>query len=465
MSNLSSFTPCFSLSACSSPAPHAGDASNTFCDLLQPSRLHGEDGLVKRTGSLQSCCSKELMELASKETKAIGSRDASENHFQAYHHATWFVSNAKQAALFFNFCLGFEQIAYKGLETGSKRYSSHVVKNGDVIFEFVSPIANLKEDTSEEYLVSKIHDFIRTHGDGVKDIAFTVSDVTAVFERAVRGGATSISTPHIETDENGSVKMATIQVFDDLWHTLVEYINYQGPFLPHYASLKDVPYSARYISTCIETFPPVRLAVIDHCVQNEDWNKLEPSCDIYEKIFGFHKFWSVDEKDVSTEYSALRSIVMASGNEKIKMPMNEPAKGICKSQIEEFLEFYNGPGVQHIAVLTYDIVTTVRNMRLRGVEFVPTPNLYYESILPRLLRTGLSLEEDISQLQELGILIDFDEKGYLLQIFTKPLTDRPTFFLEIIQRHNHNGFGKGNFKALFETLEEEQRRRGTLLKN
>jgi 4-hydroxyphenylpyruvate dioxygenase len=386
--------------------------------------------------------------------------------FKRYHHATWYVSNAKQTAKYFTVCFGFEPIAYKGLETGCKTHASHVVKNGHIIFEFKSPIVTKSlKNKAENHRIQEMHDFIRQHGDGVKDISFEVEDLEVTFGMALKGGATPVSYPHIENDSYGSVYLATVQVFDDLWHTLIEPIDYKGPFLPTYAPVKDSPYYELVHATAISSLPPVKFDVIDHCVQNEGWDKLERSCDIYQKIFGFHKFWSVDEKDVSTEYSALRSIVMASPNEMIKMPMNEPAKGICKSQIEEFLEFYNGPGVQHIALKTDDIISTVRSMRERGTEFINTPPLYYDSLLPRLLKTGVPIAEDLNNLKELGILIDFDENGYILQIFTKPLTDRPTFFLEIIQRHNHSGFGKGNFKALFQTIEQEQRLRGTLLKN
>lgn len=375
--------------------------------------------------------------------------------FKGYDHATWYVSNAKQTANYFVSCFGFKWFACKGLETGSKIIASHVVKNGDVIFEFISPIVTKSADLKEQVYLNKIFEFIKKHGDGVKDISFKVKNVELIYENAIKHGAKSINKPYVLTDEYGLVKVATIEVFDDVYHTLIERDLYNGHYLPGY-----VDYNNNDIAILNEMLP-IELIKIDHCVQNEDWNELESACNVYSKIFGFHKFWSVDEKDVSTEFSALRSIVMASENEEIKMPINEPAKGLCKSQIEEFLTFYNGPGVQHIAILTSDIIKTVENMTKRGAEFIKVPNLYYEKLLPKLLKYG-SIKEDLAKLEKLGILIDFDESGYLLQIFTKPLTDRPTFFLEIIQRNNHSGFGKGNFKALFETIEAEQKLRGTL---
>lgn len=383
--------------------------------------------------------------------------------FKSYHHATWYVSNAKQTAQYFAVSFGFEPIAYKGLATGSRHYSSHVVKNGEVIFEFVSPIVTVVKDSKRDnQLIQDLHAFIRRHGDGVKDISFEVLNLDVLFRLALEGGAVLVSAPHEETDEYGSVCIGTVQVFDDLWHTLIEPLGYNGPFLPGFIKVKGNPQYELTHALSLHELPPVAFNRIDHCVQNEGWDKLDSSCNVYEKIFGFHKYWSVEKKDVSTEFSALRSAVMASSNEMIKMPINEPAKGLCKSQIEEFLDFYNGPGVQHIALATDSIIETVKNMRLRGAEFITTPPLYYENLLPRLLRTGIRIQENLEQLRMLDILVDFDENGYLLQIFTKPLTDRPTFFLEIIQRHNHEGFGKGNFKALFETIEQEQRVRGTL---
>lgn len=381
------------------------------------------------------------------------------HYFKGYHHATWYVSNAKQTAHYFVTALGFEYVAYRGLETGSKFTASQVVQNGDVVFEFISPLVASADNMEDNIDVQKIHEFIRRHGDGVRDVSFEVENIEYVYQTAVSAGAKPVHPPTKLSDDYGDMIVATIEVFDDLHHTLVQKGSYKGAFLPGYKRHRPSG------TLVINSLPPISFEKIDHCVQNEDWNRLEDSCDVYKKIFGFHEFWSVDSNDVSTEYSALRSIVMASANEEVKMPINEPAEGICKSQIEEFLDFYNGPGVQHIAVVTNDIVSTVRNMKARGAEFIEVPELYYESLLPELLAAGVQLDENLSELKDLNILIDFDDKGYLLQIFTKPLTDRPTFFIEIIQRHNHKGFGKGNFKALFETIEKEQKLRGTLEKD
>lgn len=385
--------------------------------------------------------------------------------FKGFDHATWYVSNAKQAASYFVYCLGFEWVAYKGLETGSKVVSAHVVQNGDVMFEFVSPILSSSEKPNEAEFLDKIHSFIRRHGDGVKDVAFRVDDVKSVYENAIQCGAKSAKPPSEYQDEYGVIKLATIEVFDDVYHTLINRDHYSGIFMPGYVPVKGNSLYEPREALCLQTLPPVTFEKIDHCVQNEDWDQLESACATYSKIFGFHRFWSVDEKQVSTHFSALRSIVMSSENEEVKMPINEPAKGICKSQIEEFIEFYNGAGVQHIALLTNDIITTVANMKQRGAQFIAVPSLYYDTLFTRLSKMGITINEDFEELRKLGILVDFDENGYLLQLFTKPLGDRPTFFLEVIQRNNHNGFGAGNFKALFETIESEQRLRGTLERN
>lgn len=385
--------------------------------------------------------------------------------FKGFDHATWYVSNAKQASSYFVYCLGFEWVAYKGLETGSKLVSAHVVQNGDVTFEFVSPIASSSTDPCEASFLDSIHSFIRRHGDGVKDVAFRVDDVKFVYQNAIQCGAKSTRRPSEYRDANGVVKLATVEVFDDVYHTLVNRDGYHGVFMPGYVPVKGNNLYEPQGALCLQSLPPIRFEKIDHCVQNEDWDQLESACTIYSKIFGFHRFWSVDEKQVSTNFSALRSIVMSSANEEVKMPINEPAEGICKSQIEEFIEFYNGCGVQHIALLTNDIISTVANMKQRGAQFIAVPSLYYDTLFKKLSAMGVTLNEDFEELRKLGILVDFDENGYLLQLFTKPLGDRPTFFLEVIQRNNHNGFGAGNFKALFETIESEQRLRGTLEKN
>lgn len=237
---------------------------------------------------------------------------------------------------------------------------------------------------------------------------------------------------------------------------MVQRGDYQGPFLPGFRATEDTE------DPMNNMLNPVPMDVIDHCVGNQDWNEMDQACDYYEKTLGFHRFWSVDDKQVFTEFSALKSVVMASPDERIKMPINEPAKGLKKSQIEEFIDFYNGPGVQHIALRTNNIIGAVEEMRNRGVEFISVPESYYDRIKKRLSMSSIILEEDFDTIRKLNLLIDFDEKGYLLQLFTKPLLDRPTVFIEIIQRHNFDGFGAGNFKALFESIEREQMKRGTM---
>jgi len=289
----------------------------------------------------------------------------------------------------------------------------------------------------------------------VADVAFEVDNVDAVYDAAVAKGAVKISAPTTISDDLGSATYAKIRTYGDTTHTLVQRSQYHGAFLSGYRAVTETERTAKYL-------PQVNLMAIDHCVGNQDWNEMEAACDYYEKTLGFHRFWSVDDKDICTEYSALKSIVMASPDETIKMPINEPAKGIRKSQIEEYVDFYNGAGVQHIALRTDDIITAVTNLKERGVEFISVPDTYYESMTKRLQNAGMILDEDFAALQKLGILIDFDEGGYLLQLFTKHLMDRPTVFIEIIQRNNFSGFGAGNFKSLFEAIEREQMARGNL---
>ncbi|KAJ9628177.1 4-hydroxyphenylpyruvate dioxygenase [Exophiala oligosperma] len=380
--------------------------------------------------------------------------------YQGYDHVHWWVGNAKQAAAYYISQMGFEKIAYRGLETGSRVVASHVVRNGDVTFVLTSPLqssdatnASLSEE--ERQTLKEMQDHMRAHGDAVRDVAFEVDDVAAVYDAAVSKGAHSVHPLKTIGDENGSVTYAQIRTYGDTIHTLVERHQYQGPFLPGYRAVSEVSRASKYL-------PDVNLMHVDHCVGNQDWDEMEAACEYYEKALGFHRFWSADDKDICTDYSALKSIVMASPDERIKMPINEPAKGKKKSQIEEYVDFYNGAGVQHIALRTEDIITTVTNMRERGIEFISVPDTYYEAMSKRLSSAGMKLNEDFARLKELGILIDFDEGGYLLQLFTKHLMDRPTVFVEIIQRNNFSGFGAGNFKALFEAIEREQMARGNL---
>ncbi|KAI0101822.1 4-hydroxyphenylpyruvate dioxygenase [Nemania sp. FL0031] len=388
--------------------------------------------------------------------------------FYGYDHITWWVGNAKQAASYYNTLFGFRTIAYKGLETGSRYFTSYVVANNDVRFVFTSPIrsyAHLPADEpiSQEELVllKEMHDHLERHGDAVKDVAFDVDDVQAVYDRAVSGAdgiAISIQPPRVSRGNNkeGEITTAVVRTYGDTTHTLISRQGYTGTFLPGFVARDPAPSSV--------ALPPIDLVRIDHCVGNQNWNEMVAACDFYERCLSFHRFWSVDDKTICTEFSALNSIVMSSANAVVKMPINEPAPGKKKSQIEEFVIFNSGAGVQHIALLTDDIVATVSAMRARGVEFISVPPTYYETLRHRLKTEKRSWElgQDLDTLEALSILIDYDEGGYLLQLFTKPLMDRPTVFIEIIERHDFEGFGAGNFKSLFESIEREQAQRGNL---
>jgi 4-hydroxyphenylpyruvate dioxygenase len=347
------------------------------------------------------------------------------------------VGNAKQACHFYQTQFGFEPIAYRGLETGDRHKVSYVLKQNKIRLVLSSPL------TAD----SKLNDHLRLHGDGVKDVAFWVDDATAAWEYATGEGAPSVQDPTEFSDEFGKVILSSIGTYGDTIHTFVERSDYQGSFLPGYH-----PYASK-----IKTHP-VGLNFIDHFVGNQPENKMNETADWYQDKLGFKRFWTADDKDISTEYTSLRSVVVTNENERIKMPINRPAAGLRKSQIQEFVDYYSGPGVQHIAMDTKDIIKTVSRLAENGVEFLETPMSYYEE-LPK--RVG-EIEEDISRLSELDILVDRDEFGYMLQIFTKPVQDRPTLFYEIIQRKGSKSFGKGNFKALFESIEREQEKRGNL---
>ncbi|KAI8964977.1 4-hydroxyphenylpyruvate dioxygenase [Daldinia sp. FL1419] len=385
-------------------------------------------------------------------------------NFQGYDHITWWVGNAKQAASYYTTVFGFETVAYRGLETGNRYFTSHVVACGDIRFVFTSPIrshVHLPKDEpitdDERKQLKEMHDHLERHGDAVRDVAFEVDSVEGVYNHAVEQGAISVQPPTLVRDKQyGDVLTAMIRTYGDTTHTLISRRNYTGPFLPGFRARSSPPSST--------TLPHVNLARIDHCVGNQDWDDMIAACEFYEKCLSFHRFWSVDDSQICTEFSALRSIVMSSANEVVKMPINEPAPGKKKSQIEEFVVFNSGPGVQHIALLTPDIVSAVTAMRARGVEFIAVPDTYYETMKERLRteKRKWELEEEFETLQKLNILIDYDEGGYLLQLFTKPLMDRPTVFIEIIQRHDFSGFGAGNFKSLFEAIEREQAERGNL---
>ncbi|KAF7914474.1 uncharacterized protein EAF01_000880 [Botrytis porri] len=389
-------------------------------------------------------------------------------NFHGYDHITWYVGNAKQAASYYCTRLGFQTIAYKGLETGSRYIASHVVANGKIRFVLTSPVkafSGLKDDEpiteKERELLREIYEHLEKHGDAVKDVAFEVDDVASVYYNAVKQGAVGVQKPIKGKDEDGDVTTAIIRTYGDTTHTLISRNNYRGVFLTGY---RATPASKR--DPLHALLPSIPLEAIDHCVGNQDWGAMQSACEYYEKCLSFHRFWSVDDSQISTAHSALNSIVMASPNNVVKMPINEPAPGLRKSQIEEYVDFYSGAGVQHIALRTPDIITAVSNLRARGVEFISVPETYYETMRERLAdkNAGIKweLKEDFEEIRKLNILIDFDEGGYLLQLFTKPLMDRPTVFLEIIQREGFDGFGAGNFKSLFEAIEREQEERGNL---
>lgn len=381
-----------------------------------------------------------------------------------YAYVEMYVLLAKQAAYHLATALGFTQVAYRGLETGLHTVCLYVMKNGDAVFVLTSGLRapgthTLPTTTAitvlEKMVYREIHSHVMLHGDSVKDVAFHVASAESVYRHAVDHGATAVLPPTVVKDGNGSMVLAKLQLFDDTIHTLVQQVDYTGPFLPGFSACSGG------VGMAVPS-APIPVQHIDHCVQNHNWHQMLTACETYARTLGFHQFWQVDQDQVLTEFLALRLIVMASEDEAIKMPINEPAVGRCKLQIEEFLDFYNGSGVQHVALNTNDIVTTVRSMRARGVDFILVPDAYYERLTRRLATAGVRIEEDMAELQQLGILVDFDRHGYLLQLFTQPLFDRPTFFFEVIQRHNHEGFGEGNFKALFESIEQEQARRGTL---
>lgn len=348
-----------------------------------------------------------------------------------------YVGNAKQSAHFYKTALGFQSEAYAGLETGMTDRVSYVLKQDKIRLVLTTPL--------EEG--GPINEHIDKHGDGVKVVALWVEDATKAWEETTKRGAKSFMEPRVEEDEHGSVVRSGIHTYGETVHIFVERKNYNGVFLPGYKK-----WESHYNPA------PVGLKFIDHMVGNVDWNEMNQWCEFYAKVMGFAQIISFDDKDISTDYTALMSKVMSNGNGRIKFPINEPAEGKKKSQIEEYIDFYNGAGVQHIAVATDDIVATVSAMRERGVEFLYVPENYYDDLLERV---G-DIDEDVEVLKKHGILIDRDDEGYLLQLFTKPVVDRPTMFFEIIQRKGAQSFGKGNFKALFEAIEREQENRGTL---
>jgi 4-hydroxyphenylpyruvate dioxygenase len=358
------------------------------------------------------------------------------------HHVEFFVGNAKQAEFYYRKAFGFSRAAYSGLETGNRETTSYLMRQNRVNFVLTTPLS--PEHPAAEH--------IKLHGDGVRDIAFQVEDADHAFQEAVKRGATGVTEPHDLSDENGRVRHAAIATYGDTIHSFYSYNtannghNYNGIFLPGFVAQELAG-------------EEVGIQLVDHIVGNVELGKMNFWCDFYRDVLGFFRYITFDDKDISTEYSALMSIVMSDGGHNIKFPINEPAeskKG--KSQIQEYIDFYRSAGAQHIALLCKDVRHTVGKLQENGVEFLTVPNTYYDELPSRVGE----IDEDIADLRRLGILVDRDDEGYLLQIFTKPVEDRPTVFYEILQRKGCKGFGKGNFKALFVSIEEEQRRRGNL---
>jgi 4-hydroxyphenylpyruvate dioxygenase len=354
----------------------------------------------------------------------------------------FYVGNAKQAAHYYRAAFGFQLVGYRGPETGTRDRASYLLTQGKIRFVLTTAI---RSDLSPE--AKKIAEHVDKHGDGVHDIALWVDDARDAFAKAVERGATPFREPEVLHDDKGEIVTAAFKIYGETVHSLVERKNYRGLFMPGFVAV--APHYAP---------PGVGLQYVDHCVGNVELGKMNEWVDFYAHVMGFRNLLTFDDKTISTEYSSLMSKVMANGNDRIKFPINEPAKGKKKSQIDEYLEYYEGPGVQHMALATDDIVTTVTALRDRGVEFLSVPTTYYRDLQERV---G-AIDEDVDSLAELGILVDRDPDGYLLQIFTKPVEDRPTVFYEIIQRKGAKSFGAGNFKALFEAIEREQELRGNL---
>ncbi|TKK70238.1 4-hydroxyphenylpyruvate dioxygenase [Ilyomonas limi] len=356
---------------------------------------------------------------------------------QGTDYVEFYVGNARQAAHFYKTAFGFQSLAYAGPETGVKDKASYVVRQNKLTFVFTTSLHNNSEIAAH----------IQKHGDGVKHLALRVEDAADAWHQTTIRGGESYLEPFTLHDEFGEVVMSGIHTYGDTVHLFIERKNYHGAFMPGYQ-----PWKSAYNP------PETGLLYVDHCVGNVGWNQMNHWVQFYEEVMGFRNILTFDDKDISTEYSALMSKVMSNGNGYVKFPINEPAEGKKKSQVEEYLEFYNGEGVQHVALATHDIVKTVTALQSRGVEFLKVPSSYYDDLAERVGH----IDEDLQPLKDLGILVDRDDEGYLLQIFSKPVEDRPTLFFEIIQRKGAKSFGKGNFKALFEAIEREQALRGNL---
>jgi 4-hydroxyphenylpyruvate dioxygenase len=370
----------------------------------------------------------------------IRARQSADNDFLPLlgtDYVEFYVGNAKQAAHFYRSAFGFQPLAYCGPETGNRETVSYAVRQNKLTFVFTTALRQ----------GHPVAEHVQRHGDGVKVLALRVDDATSAWKETTARGGKSYLEPNKLSDKQGEVTLSGIHTYGDTVHLFVERQKYEGAFMPGYRE-----WTSDYQS------PPTGLLYVDHCVGNVGWNQMEPWVRFYEQVMGFRNILSFDDNDISTEYSALMSKVMSNGNGYVKFPINEPAEGKKKSQVEEYLEFYQGEGVQHVALATANIVETVTQLRDRGVEFLQVPSSYYRDLLGRV---G-TIDEDLAPLEELGILVDRDEEGYLLQIFSKPVEDRPTLFFEIIQRKGAQSFGKGNFKALFESIEREQSARGNL---
>ncbi|MBI5670838.1 MAG: 4-hydroxyphenylpyruvate dioxygenase [Chloroflexi bacterium] len=356
---------------------------------------------------------------------------------KAFDHVHFWVGNAKHAMYYWWKGFGFKPVAYSGLETGNRRFASYVLESGKIRFVVSAPYSPTDEMAAHHLL----------HGDGVKVLALEVDDVEKAYRETTSRGGVGAWSPREEADEYGVLRTAAIRTYGEVLHVFVDRADYRGPFAPTYKPL-DLPADS------------IGLAAIDHVVGNVQLGKMNHWVNFYHQVMGFRQLIHFDDQDISTEYSALMSKVMQNGSGRIKFPINEPAEGKRKSQIEEYLDYYLTPGVQHIAMATGDILRTVRELKARGIEFLRVPDAYYDMLPERL--QGVNVKEDMAQIRELGILVDHDDEGYLLQIFSRPIQDRPTSFIEVIERHGSRGFGKGNFKALFEALEQEQARRGNL---